>query len=596
MAERDDLVIRVAGEAGEGVLSTGHLITLAAARAGYGVLTDSVPPAEIKGGHSLFQIRLAPRRLHSRGDVVDILLAFNREGYDRNIRELRDGGMLLYDSGDFAPPENDGRYVQHALPLTDIAKKELQFELGKNVVAVGAISALFGLNADFIRELLHQRFARKGEVILNKNYQALEAGIGYVDRNIPERGAMQVKSGNLNETSRIVVSGNQAIAMGSLVAGCRVYAGYPITPATDIMEFLAAELPKVGGSVVQAEDEMSALGMVIGASYAGKKSMTATSGPGVSLMIELMGLAAMAEIPIVVVDAQRVGPSTGMPTRQEQGDLFLAALGGHGEIQRMVLAPVSVSDCFTQAINAFNLAEQFQMPVMLMGDTTLGVRTESIPTPDITAVPIVNRLGIPSHDTSGTNGTNGATGVGLGIESGYKRYQLTETGVSPMAIPGQEGGQYVATGLEHNESGRPRSDAENHMEMTRKRFHKLDLAREAAPPAHYYGDQDSDVGIICWGSSWGVVVEAIDVLAQKGIKAAAMAPRMVWPLPDQQLLPFIESKRVVLVPEMNYSGQFAQLMRARYLRDLVSVTDYSGGVFTVARLVQEIEGVHQHAR
>ncbi|MGE3269219.1 MAG: 2-oxoacid:acceptor oxidoreductase subunit alpha [Chloroflexota bacterium] len=593
MAERDDLVIRIAGEAGEGVLSTGQLITLAAARAGYGVLTDSVPPAEIKGGHSLFQIRLAPRRLHSRGDVVDILLAFNREGYDRNIRDLRDGGLLLYDSGDFAPPENDGRYLQHALPLTDIAKKELQFELGKNVVAVGAISALFGLDPEFIRKLLHQRFARKGDVVLNKNYQALDAGIGYVERNISERGALQVKPGDFGDVSRIVVSGNQAIAMGSLVAGCRVYAGYPITPATDIMEFLASELPKVGGSVVQAEDEMSALGMVIGASYAGKKSMTATSGPGVSLMIELLGLAAMAEIPVVLVDAQRVGPSTGMPTRQEQGDLFLAALGGHGEIQRIVLAPVSVSDCFTQAINAFNLAEQFQMPVMLMGDTTLGVRTESIPAPDVDSYTIVNRLGIPSHDLNGANGNGTAA---LGLESGYKRYQLTESGISPMAVPGQEGGQYVATGLEHNESGRPRSDAANHQEMTRKRFHKLDLARAAAPPAHYYGDPDADVGIVCWGSAWGVVVEAIDVLAQKGIKVAAIAPRMVWPLPDQQLQPFMESKRVVLVPEMNYSGQLAQLMRARYLREVVSVTDYSGGVFTVARMVQEIEGVHQHAR
>jgi 2-oxoglutarate ferredoxin oxidoreductase subunit alpha len=595
MAERDDLVIRVAGEAGEGVLSTGQLITLAAARAGYGVLTDSVPPAEIKGGHSLFQIRIAPRRIFSRGDVIDILLAFNREGYDRNIRELRDDGLLLYDSGDFEPPANDGRYQQHALPLTDIAKKELQFELGKNVVAVGAISALFGLDPEYIRQLLHQRFARKGDAILNKNYQALDAGIGYVERNIPDRGTMQVKPGTPDNVSRIVVSGNQAIAMGSLAAGCRVYSGYPITPATDIMEFLAAELPKVGGSVVQAEDEMSALGMAIGASYAGKKSMTATSGPGVSLMVELMGLSGMAEIPVVIVDAQRVGPSTGMPTRQEQGDLFLAALGGHGEIQRIVLAPVSVTDCFTQAINAFNLAEQFQLPVLLMGDTTLGVRTESIPTPDISKHPIVNRLGINGANGHDANG-NGASGAGLGIESGYKRYTLTESGISPMAVPGQDGGQYVATGLEHNESGRPRSDAANHRQMTEKRFNKFELARKSAPPAHYYGDQDSDVGILCWGSSWGTVIEAIDAAAAKGMKVAAMAPRMVWPLVDDQLLPFIESKRVVLVPEMNYSGQFAQLLRARYLREVVSVTDYSGGVFTVSRLVQEIEGVHQHAR
>jgi 2-oxoglutarate ferredoxin oxidoreductase subunit alpha len=587
MEQRDDLVIRVAGEAGEGVLSTGQLILLAAARAGYGVLTDSVPPAEIKGGHSLFQIRLSSHRLHSRGDVIDILLAFNQEAYDRNIREVRNGGLLVYDSSEFTPPENPGTYQQHALPLTDIARKEIQFELGKNVVAVGAISALFGLDPEYIRKLLHQRFARKGEDILNKNYQALDAGIGYVERNIPERGSLQVKPGEPDGVQRMVVAGNQAIAMGAIAAGCRVYAGYPITPATDIMEFLAAELPKIGGSVVQAEDEMSALGMAIGASYAGKKSMTATSGPGLSLMIELTGLATMAEIPVVIVDAQRAGPSTGMPTRQEQGDLFLATVGGHGEIQRIVLAPVSVSDCFTQAINAFNMAEQFQLPVILMGDTTLGVRSESVPVPDLAQHPIVDRLGINTT-------ANGHTPIG--IESGYHRYKVTESGISPMATPGQEGGQYVATGLEHNENGRPRSDAANHRRMTEKRFGKLELARQAAPPAHYFGDQDSDVGILCWGSAWGPVVEAIEIAAAKGIKVAAMAPRMVWPLPDDQIKPFIESKRVVLVPEMNYSGQFAQLLRARYLRDLVSITDYSGGVFTVARLVQEIEGVHQHAR
>ncbi|MDP8924391.1 MAG: 2-oxoacid:acceptor oxidoreductase subunit alpha [Chloroflexota bacterium] len=591
MAQRDDLVIRVAGEAGEGVLSTGQILTLAAARAGYAVLTDSVPPAEIKGGHSLFQIRLAPRRLRARGDVVDILLAFNQEAYDRNIKELRDGGLLIYDSGELTPPENTGRYQQHALPLTEIAKKELQFELGKNVVAVGALAALFGLDPEHIRQLLHQRFARKGEDILNKNYAALDAGIGYVERNIPGRGGLQVRPGAPSDQPRIVVAGNQAIAMGSIAGGCRVYAGYPITPATDIMEFLAAELPKVGGAVVQAEDEMSALGMAIGASYAGKKAMTATSGPGFSLMVELMGLAGMAEIPVVVVDAQRAGPSTGMPTRQEQGDLFLAATGGHGEIQRIVLAPVSVADCFTQAVNAFNLAEQFQMPVALLTDTILAVRTESIPAPDLSKLEIVDRATHTSGNGAGSNGAGGPD-----VESGYRRYQLTESGISPMAIPGTEGGQYVATGLEHNEAGRPRSDASNHRAMTDKRFQKMELARRAAPPAHAYGDPEADIGILCWGSTFGMVVEAIERLAEKGIRAAALAPRMVWPLPDQQLEPFLKSKRVILVPEMNYSGQFAALLRARYLCDIRSVTEYSGAAFEVSRLVQEIQGVVQHAR
>ncbi|HYU21463.1 MAG TPA: 2-oxoacid:acceptor oxidoreductase subunit alpha [Chloroflexota bacterium] len=585
MTQRDDLVIRVAGEAGEGVLSTGQLITLAAARAGYGVLTDSVPPSEIKGGHSLFQIRLSSHRLQSRGDTIDILLAFNQEGYEKNIGELREGGLLLYDSGDFTPPENPGTYRQHALPLTDIARKELQFELGKNVVAVGAVAALFGLDPEYVKRLLHQRFARKGEDILNKNLKALEAGINYVERNIPERGTLQLESSPPSDQKRIVVSGNQAVALGALAAGCRVYAGYPITPATDIMEFLASELPKVGGAVVQAEDEMAAIGMALGASYAGRRAMTATSGPGFSLMVELLGLAAMAEIPVVVVDAQRAGPSTGMPTRQEQGDLFLAATGGHGEIQRIVLAPVSVSDCFTQAVNAFSLAERCQLPVVVLSDTILGVRTESIPTPDLSSAKVADRLRYEG---------NGHAGPGL--ESGYRRYQFTESGISPMAIPGTEGGQYVATGLEHNESGRPRSDAANHRDMTKKRMNKLELARQAAPPPHVYGDEDADVGVLCWGSTWGVVVEAIDVARQKGLKVAALAPRMLWPLPDHQIKPFLESKRIVLVPETNYSGQFAQLVRARYLRDVTPVNEFTGAAFKVSQLLDEIEGVYQHAR
>ena len=282
-----------------------------------------------------------------------------------------------------------------------------------------------------------------------------------------------------------------------------------------------------------------------------------------------------------------------MPTRQEQGDLFLAALGGHGEIQRIVLAPVSVSDCFTQAINAFNLSEQFQMPVILMGDTTLGVRTESIPTPDLSQYQIVNRLGINGHEANGSNGANGDRAghrERLQAVPAHRLGHLADGDPGPGGRPVRRhrpGAQRVGPAALGREQPPPDDG---------QAVQQAGAGSRRRPPAHYYGDQDADVGILCWGSTWGTVVEAIDVAAKKGLRVAAMAPRMVWPLPDHQLLPFIESKRVVLVPEMNYSGQFAQLMRARYLRDVVSVTDYSGGVFTVARLVQEIEGVHQHAR
>ncbi|MER3486786.1 MAG: 2-oxoacid:acceptor oxidoreductase subunit alpha, partial [Chloroflexota bacterium] len=287
---------------------------------------------------------------------------------------------------------------------------------------------------------------------------------------------------------------------------CRFFAGYPITPASDIMEFLAEALPRVGGAVIQAEDEISAITMCIGASYAGKKAMTSTSGPGFSLMVEALGLATMAEIPVVVVDAQRAGPSTGMPTRHEQGDLYLAAFGGHGEVPRIVLAPTTVADCFYQIINAFNLAEKYQTPVIVLSDTVLAVRTESIEKPDLNKVRIEHRL---LYQPNGR--TNGAAAEG----DRYLRYALTESGISPMSLPGMEGGQYVAMGLEHNEIGRPRYDVRTHASMTEKRFRKIIAARQDAPEPERYGDPGAEIGILTWGSTAGAVIEAIDLLRSR---------------------------------------------------------------------------------
>src|ERR671930_1525240 len=386
---REDLVIRIAGEAGEGVLITGQMVTQATARAGYYVLNDSVPPAEIKGGYSFYQIRLGAKRLRSRGDTVDVLLAFNQEAFDNSIEQLRGGGILIYDSAELKPPESD-RYRSYAVPLTDIAKNEVELALAKNMVAVGVVAGLFGLDAEHVRRLLREsKLAKKGEDILNKNLKAVDLGYRFVQEHVAERGSLEVRPSKLE--GRVVLSGNQAIALGALVAGCRRYAGYPITPATDIMEFLADELPKVGGAVIQAEDEIAAIGMVVGASYAGQKAMTATSRPGLSLMTEMLGLASMAEIPSVVIDCQRAGPSTGMPTRHEQGDLNIAVYGAHGEVQRVVLAPTSVVDCFSVTVDAFNVAEEFQLPAIVLQDTVLAVRTESIPRPDLSKANIVNR-------------------------------------------------------------------------------------------------------------------------------------------------------------------------------------------------------------
>jgi len=576
---RNDLVIRIAGESGEGVVSTGDLVTQAAARAGFRVLTFKTYPAEIKGGHVIYQLRLSDDDLTSQGDQVDILLAFNQEAYDTSYTLLRDGGLLIYDSATFTPPA-DERCRHKAVPLTDIAKTQLKFELGKNVVAVGVVAAMFGLDVAVIERLLQEKFGRKGEEILAKNMRALKAGTDYVETHIADRHDFILEAG-APIPGVMVVSGNQALSLGAIAAGLNNFFGYPITPASEIMEFLATELPKVGGLVVQAEDEMASIGMALGASYAGRKAMTASAGPGISLMVEMLGLAAMAELPCVIVDVQRAGPSTGMPTKHEQGDLNLVVFAGHGEVQRIVLAPTSVADCFYQAVNAINLAERYQLPVFLLSDTTLATRTESIARPDLAGLEVWDRVRYVAEEAEPTG------------SDGYRRYEMTESGVSPMSIPGQEGGAYVSTGLEHNEYGRPRYDSTSHARMTEKRNRKLATCVADAPPADSYGPQDADVGVITWGSTYGEAVEAAKAANARGMRVACMAPKMLWPLPDWQIEPFLRGKRLIIVPEVNYSGQFADLLQARYLVRTQKVNTYGGVPFNTSQILEAIEKAYE---
>lgn len=588
-AERSSLVLRVAGEAGEGIKKPGELLIQAATRAGFQVLTDFSPPSEIKGGVSFFQIRLSSDRLYTRGDQPDVLLCFNQEAFEVNIQELRPGGLLIYDP-DTVTPERTERFRLLAFPMERIAAKELKMPIVKNVVALGGMAALFSLETSHLYRLINELWARKGEAVVQTNYRALEAGIKYVQENVSAEELAGFHITPKKATGEhMVVSGNQATALGAIAAGCSFFAGYPITPASDIMEFLAAVLPSVGGAMIQAEDEIGAINMVIGAGYAGKRAMTATSGPGLSLMVEGLGLATMAEIPLVVVDAQRAGPSTGMPTRHEQGDLYLCAFGGHGEVPRIVLAATSVEDCFSLAIDAFNLAEKYQTPVILMTDTVVAVRTESIRKPDLAKVKLEHRLTwqpVPNGVNGQAQGNGQAKGsISLGgHEDGYLRYKLTESGISPMAIPGTPGGQYVAMGLEHNEKGRHRPDPRSHTQMTEKRFRKIEGAVQDAPAPVTYGNPQAEIGVVTWGSTAGVAIEAIDELAKEGIDICLLAPRMLIPLPDHQLATFLQSKKQIVVPEVNYRGQFADILQARYPRPMVRVNVYGGRPMLVSGL------------
>jgi 2-oxoglutarate/2-oxoacid ferredoxin oxidoreductase subunit alpha len=582
---RESIVIRVSGEAGEGIKKPGELLIQAATRAGYQVLSDFAPPSEIKGGVSFFQIRLSAKQLFTRGDRPDVLFCFNQEAFEVNIQELVPGGLLIYDP-DTVTPRDTGKYRVLAFPVEKIAAKDLKMPIVKNVVALGGMSALFGLDTNHLYQLIRELWERKGDAVVQTNFKALDAGVQYVSENInaEERATYQVAPGE-GSTGKMVVSGNQACALGAIAAGCQFFSGYPITPASDVMEFLAAVLPKVGGTVIQAEDEISAINMIIGAGYAGRKSMTTTSGPGFSLMVEALGLATMAEIPIVVVDAQRAGPSTGMPTRHEQGDLYLCAYGGHGEVPRIVLAATSVEDCFDLTVLAFNLSEKYQTPVIMMSDTVVCVRTEAIEKPDLSKIKLEHRL--KWEPSKNGNGKAEIHGEGDGS---YHRYEITESGISPVAIPGTPGGQYVAMGLEHNEKSRHRPDPRTHTLMTEKRFRKFDASVNDAPAPVLYGNPDAEIGVVTWGSTAGVVIEAIDALKEEGLDVCLVAPKMLMPLPDAQLATFLQKKHII-IPEVNYRGQLADLIQAKYPRAVARINVYAGRPMLVSKLVEEIKRI-----
>ncbi|MFQ6058740.1 MAG: 2-oxoacid:acceptor oxidoreductase subunit alpha, partial [Anaerolineae bacterium] len=507
------------------------------------------------------------------------LLAFNQEAYDKHHGDLREGGVLVYDSNALTPPRAPGQ-IHYPLPLSELAQ-EINFLRGKNIVAIGALVKLFGLPHARAEEMVRRQLGRKGRELLRQNLTALETGYGYVEKNVTKADPYKLKALQRAVDKRLVMSGNQAIALGAIAAGCRFYAGYPITPATDIMEFLAAQFPRMGGTLIQAEDEMAALAMVLGASFTGQRAMTATSGPGFSLMTELLGLASMTEVPAVIVDVQRAGPSTGMPTKTAQGDLYLALRSGHDEGPRIVLAPTSVEDCFYQTINAFNLAERYQMPVILLSDQSLSHRVETIPPFRLDEVKLSQRLLAP-----------------LDGGDGYERYAVTDTGVSPMALPGMAGGQYTAEGLEHEPSGVPNYEPELHRIMMEKRFRKLETAaRELAgmDMVRRYGDPEAEIGLIGWGSTEGAVREAVERAQERGLKVAALYPKVLNPLPVEAIQEFAAPLKAVIVPEINYTGQFADLLRARLGIEAIRLNKYEGIPFTAGEIYRKIEEVAEDA-
>ncbi len=536
---RKSVVIRLAGESGEGVISSGDILTQAAARGGYWTQTFRTYPAEIKGGPCMYQVRMGEDQIYSHGKWVDLLVCFNQEAWDLHWDSLGPDGVILFDETAVDVP---AEYAPRARP---VRMEKLAKEIGgslraKNMVAVGAVSGVISFDTTPIEELVLRRYAHK-QGVADANIAALRAG---GDESGDLKGSLEITKAVEVEADRILLSGNQAIAAGAVAAGLQFFAGYPITPASDILEWLSAKLPQVGGITIQCEDEIASISAVLGASYAGAKAMTATSGPGLSLMTEMLGYSGTAEIPCVVIDAQRGGPSTGLPTKTEQSDLQHALYGGHGEAPRVVIAPITVEDCFWATIEAFNYSERYQVPVILLTDQGLATRMEVIHKPDTSNIDLWERK--TSADVP---------------EGEYKRYELTQDSISPMGIPGEANGRYVSTGIEHDELGHPAYTPENHLAMQTKRWAKLEPLKNGLVRHELYGDEQPEIAVIGFGSTYGAVREAVALAKAEGASVGAFYPRVLGPFPADQVAHFAAKATRVVVPEVNFTGQLARLVR-----------------------------------
>lgn len=567
------VMIRIGGEGGEGVISTGELLSKAASRAGLSLMTYRTFPAEIKGGLAQFQVKLAADPPMSIGREFDYLMAFNQEALDAFHEEVKEGGTILYDPSECDLSALNGRSQKIPVPLNEIARERGGGTTrGKNIVALGFLARLCGIDPEPLKGLISEKFKHKGEKVLENNLECLNAGYEYGSEKL-NGNAIEI-SPNGSAKGCIVISGNHAAALGAIAAGCKFMAGYPITPASSILEMMSKHLPRFGGTVIQSEDEIASLAACLGASFAGVKSMTATSGPGFMLMTELITLASTLELPVVIIDVQRGGPSTGLPTKQEQSDLKHAIYGTAGEAPKIVMAPSTVEDCFHLTIRAFNLAEKYQIPVILLSDTSLAVRSETIKMPDLSKVEVENRL-TPTEEQM----------------KDFKRYLDTPTGVSPMLAPGTPGGLHIVSSLEHSEDGSPCYTGPNHNKMNAKRFRKLETLMSDFDEwvADFHTEEGAKIGVIGWGSTEGAIREARALAKAKGIKTSHFHPRIVSPLPEKRLRKFLEPLDKVMVVEENYTGQLSHFLKAKFRIETIEVLKAEGVPFTPEEILASIE-------
>src|SRR6266496_1142208 len=555
VAKVSEAVIRIAGNSQDGIQAIGGFLARLAGRSEQEVMTFMTIPSTISGGPSIFQVRIGSGEVLSAGDEADVLLAFYQHSYEEHINSLKKGGIVLYDSDHVEPKAEWQKDYHHlGIPISGLTVEAIggtAKDKGKNIFALGLVAKMFDLDVGKLERLIGERFTGKDPSVLNNALAAFHAGYGHSLGNVLE--TFKFVESQRKEGHQVVMTGNEALAYGLIAAGVRFGAGYPITPWSDIMEILRRELPKYGGTFVQCEDEIASISMAIGAGYAGKVAVTGSSGPGISLKTEALGWAVMAEVPLIICDIQRGGPSTGMPTNVEQSDLNIACFGGHGDSPRVVIAPASVEDCFYTAIEAVNIARKYSVPVVILSDQAIATRIEAFEEPNLEKV---------CQDIS----------PDLTPVADHKPYDLSApNGVTHHRPPGTRiaSGKYpVVTGLEHDEMGHPTGSPRLHMAMSAKRRKKLQTLAATYPTPKVYGPPEGNVLLVGWGSNHGPIREAVDRARAAGDSVSALHIRYINPLPNG-LENIFSGFNHVLVVELNDEGlygygQLAGLLRGRY--------------------------------
>ena len=557
--KKQDFVVRFAGEGGQGVVTSAEGLAQAMAQSGYHVQTFSTFPSQIRGGPTWTQTRISTKEVLSSGDELDVLVAFNQYAYDNHKDDVASDGVIVYNSGEFEIEASDNAL---AMDFDELAKQTGN-NRAANFVVMGALAELVDLPINILEDFNRQRYTRgrdSDQQIIDSNNMALSLG-----------SAEATKSGfNLGELAdpikpegdQVLLNGNIAISMGAAHAGLDTFIGYPISPATPILLWMEQNLVGEGKFVHQSSSEIESITSIVGAGFAGKKAMTSTAGPGFTLMGEGIGLAWMAEIPVVVVDVQRGGPSTGLPTKTEQSDLLTALYPGHGDMKMPVIAPGTVEECFIAGVKSVNWAERYQGPVVILSEHALSERRQNIPRPDLASLGEENR-----KVYEGSNG--------------YLRYDGWE--LSPMPIPGGAGA-YVANGSEHDAMGDTTHLPARHIQMTERRFSKLLLLDDGTFESE---NESSNIALVPWGGSKGPALDAFNELREEGVDLSWYYTMYIHPMPEE-MLTALKQKDLVIVPELNYMGQFASVLRGEGI-NAVAITQYTGLPFKVRDLVANIK-------